>query len=103
MEDLDFCQDSKLMLEYGVISRRGPRNNITDCEVDIILIHVPTGKAKRFHGTFYDKKYAENMCKWIRGFPKSKKGLTVGRLNYYYTCYIDIESQEEKIIGVKEE
>lgn len=99
MKDLDFCQDPKLMLEYGVISRRGPRNNMTDCEVDIIMIHVPTGKAKRFHGSFYEKNYVENMCKWIRSFPKSKKGITVERLNYYYTCFIDIENQEEIYIN----
>jgi len=98
MKDLDFCQDPRLMLEHGVISRRGPRNNITDCEVDIIMIHIPTGKAKRFHGTFYDKEYIEDLCKWIRGFPKNKKGITTERLNYYYTCEMEINAQEEKHI-----
>ena len=88
MKDLDFCQNSEAILEYGIISRRGPRNNKTDCETDIIMIHVPTGKIKRFHGSFYDNNYVLDMCKWIRRFPKTKKGIEIDKMNYYYSCSI---------------
>ena len=55
MNDSNFCQDPKKMIEYGIISRHGPRDNQTDCEADVILIHIPSGTAKRFHGTCADR------------------------------------------------
>lgn len=88
MYDLDFCQDPERLLEYGVISRRGPRDNQTDCEADVVLIHIPSKTVKRFHGTFWEDKYVESLCDWVLQFPKSKKGITIDLLNYYYTCYI---------------
>ena len=86
MRDLDFCQDPRAMFEYGVISRRGARDNMSDFGVEIILIHVPSSKVRKFPGTFYNHKYVESLCEWIRGFPKNKEGITIDKLNYYYTC-----------------
>lgn len=82
----NFCQDKSNLFEYGIISRRGYRDNVTDCEVDIILIHVPSGKARRFHGTWYDENYEKEMQTWIESFPKSKKGITIEKLNSAYSC-----------------
>ena len=88
MYDKNLCQNPKKMIEYGVISRHGPRDNYTDCEADVILIHIPSGTAKRFHGTWWDGKYGESMCDWILTFPKSDKGVTVDSLLHYQTCNV---------------
>lgn len=62
---MDLINDYNKMLEYGVINRRGPRNNQTDCEVDIILIHIPSKTVKRFNGNFYDERYEKAIYEWI--------------------------------------
>jgi len=86
-EKRNFVQNPKELIKYGIISRKGPRNNITDCEADIILIHIPSGTAKRFHGTWWNNKYAESMYDWVSKFPKSKNKITVDLLLHYQTCY----------------
>lgn len=48
--DLKFLENEELW-KYKIIKRGGPRDNATDCESDIVLIHVPTKTAKRFYGT----------------------------------------------------
>lgn len=86
MENYQFYQDKTILFEHGIISRRGYRDNKTDCEVDRILIHVPSGNAKRFHGSWYDKDFAIKMKKWIESFPKSQEGITIEKLNELYSC-----------------
>lgn len=71
--------------DYGVIVKEGPRQNMTDCETDIVLIHVSTGKWKRFHGSYYDKNFEREMNFWIKSFPKTNKDISVTKLQKYYS------------------
>ena len=71
--------------EYGIIRRKGPRDNQTDCEADVVLIHIPSKTIKRFHGTWWDSNFEKSINEWILSFPKSKEGITIDVLNYYYT------------------
>ncbi len=73
------------IFKHGVIQRRGYRDNMTDCESDIILIHVSSRKAKRFHG--YYPMLIPEMLEWVES--KSKGDITVDSLNSCYTCDID--------------
>jgi len=87
MDKLNFIQEPKLLFEYGVISRRGPRHNMTDCEADITLIHIPTKTAKRFQGTLYDEKYVQSQYAFIIKHKKTT-GITAHELLHYLTTYL---------------
>ena len=84
---LNFIQEPKALFEYGVISRRGPRDNMTDGENDVTLIHIPTKTAKRFQGTFYDKKYVFSLYEFIIRHKKTT-GITAHELLHYLTTYL---------------
>lgn len=84
MTDSNFCQDNDLLWSRGIISRRGPRDNRTDCEVDIILIHVPTGTVKEFNGTWYNDNFISVMKSWILQFPEGDdKKIEISKLRKY--------------------
>ena len=72
--------------EHGIIDREGPRENKTDCESDVILIHVPTKTVRRFHGSWWYDSFRKEINDWILSFPKSKKVIKAGDLQYCYTC-----------------
>lgn len=91
-EKCKFVQDPKKLIEHGIISRDGPRDNQTDCEADVILIHMPSGTAKRFHETWYNTRYATSMYDWVSKFSRCKSKITVDMLLHYQTCYaMDLE------------
>ena len=58
--------DAEEALEYGVVFKPGPRNNKTDCESDIVLLHVPTGEFMRFHGCYWDSAWGAIIDNWIK-------------------------------------
>jgi len=64
-DKLHFIQDKTELFKRGIISRRGPRDNMTDQETDIILIHIPSKTSRRFHGTFCDCEYIQEMYDFI--------------------------------------
>jgi len=68
-----FVQDDIELANRGLVAFPGPRNNRTDCESDRVITHVPTKARKRFHGTFYDDQYIEDMYNWIIQFDEISK------------------------------
>lgn len=91
----DIIGNPQEMLEYGCIKRKGYRNNMTDGESDILIIHVPTKKIRRFHGTFYDTSFGISIECHIKSFPRRKDNITVEQLNHCYTMLIDEEKEIE--------
>jgi len=77
-KDVPMSDFKDYLWAYGVISRRGPRDNRTDCEADTILIHVPSGEMARFRGTWYDDNYGARMRQWACVFGPSNDAALTG-------------------------
>ena len=65
----------KQLFERGLITKRGPRDNMTDCENHIIMIHIKTKKKTEFHGTFWDEKFIDEIFKFVISHEKTE-GIT---------------------------
>lgn len=70
--DTKFLEDNELW-KYRIIKRKGPRDNMTNCESDIVLINVPSKRSKRFHGTYCDDDYIKEMYNWVIQFEYEKE------------------------------
>jgi hypothetical protein len=95
-EKINFIHNSKELIKYGIIRREGSQGY---SEYDYVLIHIPTGKVKRFLRSSINKfdgnydsiefdEFIKGIYKWILSFPKSQKGVTVKRLLEYQTMLI---------------
>jgi hypothetical protein len=71
--DIADMLDRYYLIKRGIILRYGPRDNMTDCESDIILIYVPSACGERFHGTLYDEEFQKKIKEWILKHNKINK------------------------------
>ena len=60
--------EKKELFKKGLIMRRGELDNHTDCENDIVIIHIPSKTGKRFHGSFWITEFREDLEKYCQGF-----------------------------------
>lgn len=82
-EKARFIQNRDLLWKFGIIFRNGPRNNKTDCESDIVFIHIPSKEVKRFRGSFWDSKYIDDIYEWVVKHPMENKKISVEEFRYW--------------------
>ena len=84
MDQSSIIHDAKGLFKRGIISRRGPRDNMTDCENDIILIHIPSKTSHRFWGTLHDRAYRQSMIDFIMKHEEAS-GISAEELLHFTT------------------